>query len=277
MADHPVPGGATTERASRPADRWRVVARLIQGDPARAAKAPFAAVVAFGLFAVIILASQIPSLIDAFNRPAVNGYGGVDYLLYTDATQRWLGGGSFYQPYQLAGLYTITAGDILYPPVALWLFVPFTVLPAVIWWLVPLGMTAWVIWRLRPGPLAWPLMALCIAWPPTQVKLITGNPVMWSLMALALGCLFRWPSVFVLIKPSLAPFALFGINRRSWWLAFGLFVLLSLPFGAMWSDWLRTVANSRGGGIAYSIQEIPVLLLPLIAWRWRRRPDRSAT
>jgi len=143
---------------------------------------------------------------------------------------------------------------------------------------VPLGLTAWVVWRLRPGPLAWPLMALCIAWPPTQVKLITGNPVIWSMLALALGCLYWWPSVLVLIKPSLFPFALFGANHRSWWVALGVLLLMSLPFTSMWGDWVTTVVNSRGGGVAYSIQEIPLLLLPLIAWRWRTRhmPQRAS-
>ena len=220
--------------------------------------------------AVVLLAIQVPNVVEAFSRPNVNGYGGVDYRLYMDATQRWLEGGPFYEPYQLAGPYPITAGDILYPPVALWLFVPFTFLPPVLWWLVPIGVTAWVVWRLRPGPFAWALMALCLASPATLVKLTTGNPVLWSVAALALGCLYRWPSVFVLLKPSLFPFALFGADRRSWWIALGAFGLLCLPFGAMWGDWLTTLANSVGGGIAYSIQEIPMLLLPLVAWYWRR-------
>ncbi len=65
----------------------------------------------------------------------------IDYRLYMDATERWLRGGPFYEPYQLAGPYTISAGDILYPPVALWLFVPLSFLPACMWWLVPLGAT----------------------------------------------------------------------------------------------------------------------------------------
>lgn len=227
----------------------------------------------FAVITLVILATQVPSLIDAFGRPNVNGYGGIDYRLYMDATARWLAGGPFYEPYQLAGPYTITAGDILYPPVALWLFVPFTFLPAVLWWLVPLGAIAVVVWALRPGPLAWPLIALCLVWPPTVVKLITGNPVIWSVAALALGCLFVWPSVFVLLKPSLFPFALFGANHRSWWVALGVFALLCLPFGAMWADWVTTVVNSRGGGIIYSIQEIPMMLLPLVAWVWRKREE----
>jgi len=54
---------------------------------------------------------------------------GVDFSLYRDVAARWLAGGSYFEPHQLAGPYTIEVGDILYPPVGLWLFVPFAVLP----------------------------------------------------------------------------------------------------------------------------------------------------
>ncbi len=200
---------------------------------------------------------------------------GVDYLLYRDAAARWLAGGPFFEPYQLAGPYPISAGDILYPPVGLWLFVPFAVLPApvaaVLWWAIPIGIIAWAIARLRPGPRAWPLIALCLAWPTTPLKIWTGNPVIWAVAAVALGTLYRWPSVFALLKPSLFPFALFGADRRSWWLALAAFVALSVPFGSMWLDWVDSVVNSRGGGILYSALEIPMLVLPLVAWLGRTR------
>jgi hypothetical protein len=202
---------------------------------------------------------------------------GVDYQLYRDAAARWLAGGPFFQPYQLAGPYEISAGDILYPPVGLWLFVPFAVVPgalaAILWWALPLGLTAWAVWRLRPRPQAWPLIALCLAWPTTPLKVWTGNPVIWAVAAVALGAIYHWPSVFALLKPSLFPFALFGANRRSWWLALAAFVALCVPFGSMWTDWAASVVNSRGGGILYSSLEIPMLLLPLVAWLGRTRAD----
>src|SRR5262249_12098765 len=70
----------------------------------------------------------------------------VDADLYREAAVRWSGGGPFYAARQLAGPYEITPGDILYPPVGLWLFVPFTFLPdalaMVLWWAIPLGVTA---------------------------------------------------------------------------------------------------------------------------------------
>jgi hypothetical protein len=200
---------------------------------------------------------------------------GVDFVLYRDVAARWLAGGPYFEPYQLAGPYDIRAGDVLYPPVGLLLFVPFALLPAAIawplWWGIPLGAVAWASWRLRPRREVWPVIALCVAWPTTLLKTWTGNPVIWCVAALALGTLRYWPSVLVLLKPSLAPFALFGANRRSWWLALGGFVLLSLPFGSMWVDWVTSVVNSRGGGPLYSTLEIPMLLLPLVVWLGRRR------
>jgi hypothetical protein len=199
---------------------------------------------------------------------------GVDFALYRDVAHRWLAGGAYFEPYQLAGPYDVRAGDVLYPPVALWLFVPFAVLPDVaawfFWWIVPLGAIAWVIWQLHPRPDVWPILAVCVAWPTTLLKTWTGNPVIWCVAALALGTLYRWPSVFVLLKTSLFPFALFGANRRSWWVALGILVLVSLPFGGLWTDWVTSVVNSRGAGVLYSALEAPMLLLPVVAWLGRR-------
>ncbi len=205
---------------------------------------------------------------------------GVDFRLYHDVTARWLAGGPFYEPYQLGGPYEIRAGDVLYPPVGLWLFVPFAAatgvlgtVTTVLWWIVPLGTTAAVVVRLRPRPLAWPLIALCLSNPTTLLKVWTGNPVIWSMAAMALAVVGsgRFAASFVLLKPSVAPFALFGVRRRSWRLGLAVLVALSLPFGPLWADWVASILNSRGGGLLYSGLEIPMLLLPLVAWLGRTR------
>jgi hypothetical protein len=39
----------------------------------------------------------------------------------------------------------------------------------------------------------------------------------------------------------------------------------------MWGSWVTTVLNARDGGLLYSIQEVPLLALPLIAWAARRK------
>ena len=202
---------------------------------------------------------------------------GVDRDLYLTVTRRWLDGGPYLEPYQLAGPYDIRPGDVLYPPVALALFVPFAVagaLGAVLWFAIPLAGTAGAVAWLRPRPVVWPLLALCATNPTTLLKVWTGNPVIWSMFALAvatIGVRSRAAAPFVLLKPSLAPFALFGANRRSWWLGLALLVAASVPFGSMWGDWIASVLNSRGGGLLYSALEIPMLLLPLVAWFGRGR------
>ncbi|HET9613262.1 MAG TPA: hypothetical protein VFP22_00500 [Candidatus Limnocylindrales bacterium] len=208
---------------------------------------------------------------------------GVDFALYRDATARWLGGGPLYEPYQLAGPYPISAGDILYPPVALWLFVPFAIptgflgaAAAVGWWAIPLAVVGLGVAALRPRPLVWPLIALCASNPTTILKVWTGNPVIWAMAAMAVavvGARWRFAAPFVVLKPSLAPFALFGVARRSWWAGAAVLAVLSAPFlaGGLWADWLKTLANSRGGGLLYSSLEAPMLLLPIVAWLGRRR------
>jgi hypothetical protein len=215
-----------------------------------------------------ILVFPIADVLRAAARPNFNGYGGIDYALYMDATRRWLDGGAFFQPYQLAGPYPVQMGDVLYPPNALWLFVPFTVLPAILWWAIPLGVTAAMIGRLRPAPVAWPFLALCCFWPPFVARIVAGNPVMWVMAAVALGFAFRWAFVGVLLKPSLFPFALLGIRDRSWWIALAIVAAASLPFGSMWLDWITAVTNSTAG-LFYSLQDVPILLLPVIAARMR--------
>jgi hypothetical protein len=196
---------------------------------------------------------------------------GIDFALYRDVAARWLAGGPFYEPHQLAGPYVVAHGDILYPPVGLWLFVPFTVLPAFLWWAIPAALTVWAIARVRPRPAVWPLMALCLAWPTTPLKIWTGNPVMWAAAAMSVAIVYRWAAPFALLKPSLFPFAAFGIRERAWWVGLGVLLLLCLPFGGLWADWVASVINSRGSGPLYSVLEAPMLLLPLVAWAGRTR------
>ncbi len=127
------------------------------------------------------------------------------------------------------------------------------------------------MWHWRPRPEVWPLIAFCAAWPTTALKTWTGNPVLWIAAALAIATLWRGAAVLVLLKPSLLPFALFGIRQRSWWVALVVLVVVSIPFGSLWVDWLTALSNSRGGGWLYSALEIPFLALPLVAWAGRTR------
>lgn len=202
-----------------------------------------------------------------FSRVEASGRLGADLSLYLGATQRWISGGGFYPEHQLAGPYLLADGDILYPPPILLLITPFLILPAPFFWLVPLGALAAVIVRHRPRPWAWPLMAIGLAFPITSLKVVHGNPVMWIVAALALGTAYAWPSVFVLLKPSLAPFALIGARHRSWWIALGVSAVLSVPFAGLWADYVKVALYARSpNGLLYSLDEVPLMLIPVIAW-----------
>jgi hypothetical protein len=195
---------------------------------------------------------------------------GVDYELHRTAAASWLSGSGFYLPHQLAGPYSIHFGmayELLYPPVILWLLVPFLYLPAVLWWAIPIGLIAASMIRLRPASWTWPVFALLMLFPYSWQEFLWGNPSMWVLAFASLGAAFGWPGVLVLLKPTLAPFALLGINRRSWWVALGVFGVMCLPFGSMWLDWLQAaVVNPTNGGLTYSLPYVPAMCIPLLAW-----------
>ena len=232
---------------------------------------------ASAISALILMVPARDLLAIAQGAPMDSPPGG-DFVLYREAAARWLGGRGFYEGWQLTGHYAIWGGvsPVLYPPLALLLLVPFTFLPAALWWAIPAAMIVWSLWHLRPASWSWPFIALWAAWPPTLVMVMHGNPVIWALAAAAVGSVIAGPAVLVLIKPTLAPFALIGANRRRWWFALGGLMAVSLPFGPMWVDWIRAVLNGDGS-LAYSIQEIPVLSLPLIALAGRRSGRRRRT
>ena len=105
---------------------------------------------------------------------------GIDYRLHIDATARYFSGGSFYFPWQLSGPYGLDGLlPILYPPEAMALFAPFLILPAFLWWVVPLVVTLAIVLYWRPRQLAWPLIAACLWWPMTSLKIVAGNPEIW--------------------------------------------------------------------------------------------------
>ncbi|MEO5966538.1 MAG: hypothetical protein ABIR11_13830 [Candidatus Limnocylindrales bacterium] len=203
---------------------------------------------------------------------------GIDRTLYMSATERWLSGGGFYLPDQLTGPYVIHLGiarDVLYPPILLWLTVPLFYLPPILWWAIPMGATMWGLIRLRPAPWTWPLILGLALFPASWLQFAWGGPSMWVLAFGALGAAYGWPAVLILIKPTLAPFALFGANHRSWWAALGILALLSLPFGTMWLDWIRAaVVNPTNGGFMYSWAYVPAMCVPVVAWLGRRPADR---
>ena len=191
---------------------------------------------------------------------------GIDFAICREYATQWLAGEPYYPAAQLQGPYSPRGGLSLYPPTFLYLMVPFTLLPAVLWWAIPIAIIAHVVWRHRPEPWAWPLIALVLWIPRSQEILTYGNPTMWAAAAVAAGTIWRWPAALVLFKLTLIPFALMGINRRSWWIAVGVLIAISLPFGAMWLDYAAVVSGLQTPLWQYSIVDIPLVSIGVIAW-----------
>lgn len=195
---------------------------------------------------------------------------GNDLAIYTDATRRLFSDGSWYLDRQLHGPYPLGYGDVLYPPVTALAFAPFLVLPFIVWLAVPMIVVAWLIRAWRPALWAWPLIALCVAWPMTPLKAIAGNPSTYVAMLTGLGLRYGWPAALILLKPSLGPFALIGIRDRRWWAVVSALAVLSLPWIGLTLEWPVVALNAQGGGLGYSLVDLPMVLIPVIAW-WARR------
>ena len=57
-------------------------------------------------------------------------------------------------------------------------------------------------------------------------------------------------------------------------------MLLSIPFGALWLDYVTALVNAQNArGLEYTLGEWPLMIAPLAAWvgqLTRRRGDRQA-
>jgi hypothetical protein len=197
--------------------------------------------------------------------PRLEASFGVDHAVYELAAERWMAGGTFYLPFQLDAQYEIRWwGEVLYPPVILWLLVPMSFLPGALWWLIPGVLFAAAVLRLRPRPWGLALAAGLSVLPWVQDPILWGNPVMWLTAAVAWGLLVGWPSVLVLAKPTVGLYVLTGLVRPKAFLV-GLAVLLaaSVPFGWMWLDWATAVRNS-GLHPLYSLSQYVILSIPVV-------------
>jgi hypothetical protein len=165
--------------------------------------------------------------------------------------------------------------SVLYPPTALYLFVPFVWLPAIVWWIVPLGILGYAVYRWRPARWAWPVLVLIAIWPRTVGSVLAGNTDMWIAAGIAGGFLWAWPAALVTLKPIFLPLALAGAPRRSWWIGMAAVVVLSLPFLGLWVDYV-TVARNGDVPLTYILPTLPILLAPLVAWWARTERSRPA-
>jgi hypothetical protein len=176
--------------------------------------------------------------------------GGVDITGYVSATNRWWSTGTPYLANEVAGPFMFTTGTFLHPPLALYLFLPFTVLPLVAWWLIPIGVVTVSI----------------AAWRPDR---------MWVTAFVALALRFGWPGLLIAIKPSFAFLMLVGSTSRSWWLGLWIVAIAAVPLGQLWLDWIAVVRHAPAG-LDYSLTSIPMVLLPFVAWLRRTRHREAA-
>lgn len=126
--------------------------------------------------------------------------------------------------------------------------------------------------RLRPAPWTWPILALIAAWPRTPALFLYGNPGMWTVAFVCIALVRSWGGPLVLLKPSLAPFALIGIGRRSWAISLAIILVACLPFGSLWLDYVTVLRNSQVP-LTYSLVDLPVTLAPVLAFIGRSRRE----
>lgn len=208
-----------------------------------------------GLLAVF-MAAELKAALDI--RGWWADYAGSDYESLMKAVERWVTGGGM--------------GGMLYPPTAIWFMLPFAYLPAALWWILPAAAIAYLVASWRPAMWSWPMLLGCLAWPKAFTLIVTGNPSMWIAVFVGLGLRFGWPGALVLLKPSVFPFALVGIRSRGWWITAGTLAILTLPLASMIPDWLHAVLDWRGsGGLLYSVPDVPLICLPVVAWAARSR------
>lgn len=233
--------------------------------------AVYARPVSFGVTAVLLVAAAAVFVAVLMGAQA-RGEVGYDAGLYIDSAARWLATGEFYYPIQFAGPYPSLGTVMLYPPVSLYLFAPFVWLPRILWWAIPLGVLVWHMWSCRPSWWTWPVIAACLATVPSAAILVYGNTDLWSVAILSLA--FRWPvaSWALAFKPSVLPLAAFFVRDDGlWWKGGVVLLVAAVPFGALWFDWVAALRNLESRGLLYSLNSLPWLAIPVVAW-WGRLP-----
>lgn len=217
---------------------------------------------AFGYFVWLLL-----------TLPGAAGVPGADMVIYRDAVERVLAGGSWFLPEQTTGqAYELILGDVMYPPIAAPLMAV-ALLPWPVWYAVPLGILVACVVYQRPSPWGWAAIAALLAYPATPQLIVSGNPAIWIAAFAALGSVWRPAFAFVLLKPSLFVFALPGARHRGWWAIVGALTAAALVVLPWTLDWVGVILNQRGSyaGMTTFTRDIALMLVPMVAWLTRSR------
>jgi hypothetical protein len=220
----------------------------------------------YGALRAIAWVRDWPRVVDLFTK--------ADHAIYMAQAHRILAGGPLYPSWELAGPFVAVQLPELYPPPTVYgLFVPMSLLPDLLWWLIPLGITASVVAYHRPSAWGWvAILGLLFGMPATWVVLAAGNPSIWVAAAIAIATLRPTFAIAVLIKPTLAPFAVLGVRSRLWWAGLALYLALALAMLPAWLDYVSVLLNFRAN---LSLIEVPLMLIPVAAWLTRARRART--
>jgi hypothetical protein len=229
----------------------------------------------FGL-AVPLLALAAVTWVNKYAAFSAAGALAIDYWTWVDAGHRFLTTGTPYQPFQAAP-YTVLPEPFRLPPDVPFMYPPpfalvcaaLTAVPGVLWWAVPFGIVGWCLYRWRPAPWTWPLLALGLASQQLASHVMVGGTSMWMVALVFAGLRWGWPAVLIVLKPSLAPFALVGIRRRSWWVAVPVMGAVSLVMLPLWPVYLEAMRNAADLEWWYSLADVPIMCVPLVAWMGR--------
>lgn len=203
-----------------------------------------------------------------------------DHLIYKLQAERLLAGGPMYRAWQTEAPYEllqVPVPELYPPPTVLFLIVPMSLLPNPVWWILPLSVILGVLAYHRPSIQGWALILCLLALPITMDQIASGGLAMYVAAALALGTVKPGLYPLALLKPSVFPFALLGIRDKGWWITLGCLGVLSLFMLPWWIDYAKVMLNLRGGGLLYSLPNVPFLLIPLIGWWFRTRTTQSRT
>jgi hypothetical protein len=228
------------------------------------------------LLVAVGLGRLVMMLLEAAAMP---GAIGIDYAAVTDAARRWLDTGQPFPDRQLHGPYAhigwnpSDTGEFFYPPVTLPFFALFAFLPALAWWLAIALLFALGLRRVRPARWSWPLLAGLAAFTNLVPVLIAGNPALWIAVCALWAPVTGWSGALVLLKPTLAPWAVLGIWRRSWWVAIAVLALASIPFASLWVDWVHAVLDLQESGLHFLLVQAPFMLIPTAALAAGTGPD----
>jgi hypothetical protein len=223
----------------------------------------------FAVASVVLFAATFRTYA-TWDHPFWQALGPSDLAHYLLATHRWLDTGTPYVPSEVAGEFQYGELTFLHPPIALPFFALFLVVPIQLFWIVPLAGFSWLVLTERPASWTWPLLALPLALYPIGQAIWVGNTDMWAWMFFAAGIRWGWPLALLAIKPSVAVVAFVGIRNRRTWMSAAVVLVLCLPFGSLWADWLRVIVNSPGT-VLYSAPNALMFTIPLIARIGSRR------